>query len=46
MQGSPSGDSGRLSFVPVDSVSQEQVLHILNPLRTLALGGVVVWKAY
>ena len=41
-----SGDSGRLSFVLVDSASQVKVLHILNSLGTLELGGIVVWKAY
>ena len=34
-------DSGRLSFVLVDSAPQEEVLHILNSLGTLALGGAV-----
>ena len=46
MQEGLSGDSGHLSFVLVDPAPQEKVLHILNSLRTLALGGVVVWKAW
>ena len=46
MQSYLSGDSGRLPLVLVDSTPKEKVLRILNSLRTLALGGVVVWKAY